>query len=164
MVYHVPPAYPARAEGLVNSTSTLILAELPSSVDAVTILSPQHGRDMPSIVITSTIALIVDRHRSASMIVREQPVSFGFEHFAPSTKMLAAESAAFTSSWGRRLALMPCRLFRFPKSPGPSVQSHSTKRMCPALRYQWQIALEMEPLLATGAMPPRGDLTAAATS
>ena len=43
--------------------------------------------------------------------------------------MLAAGSAAFTSSWGRRLALMPCPLFGLPKSPRPSVQSHRTRNV-----------------------------------
>ena len=78
----IPNSRPS-ASGLPRTTSTLILAELLSSVDTVTIPSPQHGRDMPPIVITFTIALLQDR--SASMIVREQPVSISAEHFAPST-------------------------------------------------------------------------------
>ena len=106
--------------GLPHATSTLILAELPSSVDKVTIPSPQHRKDMPPIVIMSTIALLQDQHQSASMIVHEQSVSISAEHF----EMLTAGSAAFTSWWGRRLTLMLCLLFHFPNSPRPSVQSH----------------------------------------
>ena len=71
--------------GLPCTTSTLILAELPSSVDTVTIPSQQHGWDMPPIIIMFTIALLQDRHRSTSMIVHKQPVSISAKHFAPST-------------------------------------------------------------------------------
>ena len=48
--------------GLPCTTSTLILAELPSYVDTVTIPSLQHGQGMPPIVIMSTIALLEDWH------------------------------------------------------------------------------------------------------
>ena len=43
--------------------------------------------------------------------------------------MLAAGSTAFISSWGRRLALMPCPLFHFPNT----VSSLTALETCPAL-------------------------------
>ncbi|CAE1244988.1 unnamed protein product [Acanthosepion pharaonis] len=74
---------------LPRTTNTLILAEPCSSVDTVTVPTPQHGRDMPPIVIKSTVTHFQDRHRSASTIVREQPVSISAEHQVPSTRMFA---------------------------------------------------------------------------
>ena len=51
-----------------SNLSMLILAEPLSSMDMVTTPTLQHRRDMPSIVMTSTIALFQDWHWSASTI------------------------------------------------------------------------------------------------
>ena len=75
----------SKPSGLPRTTNTLILTEQSSCVDTVTIPTPQHRRDMPPIVMTSTDALFQDRYRSALMIIREQPRSINVEHCAPST-------------------------------------------------------------------------------
>ncbi|CAE1300861.1 unnamed protein product [Acanthosepion pharaonis] len=91
-----------------STTKALILAEAPSSVDTVTTPTPQHGRDMPSIVTTSTVTLFQDRHRSASTIVPQLlPGLILFCLFPPSASSVS--------------------LFRLPlpsaRSPGPIFSS-----------------------------------------
>ena len=65
--------------------STLLWRQTPAdplfSMDTVTIPTLQHERDMPLIVMTSTVALFQDWHRSVSMIVCEQLVSISAKHY-----------------------------------------------------------------------------------
>ena len=117
--------------GLACTTGTLILAETPFSVDTVTTPTPQHGQDMPPIVMTSTVALFQDWHRSASTIVGEKPVSISAEHCVPSTYMIVPGSAAFTFWWGRRLALMPCPCLVSRTVPDPMSNLTASVAMCP---------------------------------
>ena len=107
---------------------------MPFSVDTVTLQSPQHGRDIPPIVITFTIVLLQDWHRSASMIVREQPVSISAEYFAPSTYMLAAVQSHRTGNNVSRASSSLCNATLAVASMADDIENGATlSSRCDAL-------------------------------
>ena len=69
----------------------------PSSMDMVTTLTLQHRRDMPPIIITSTLVFCKDRHRSASTADCKQPISINTKHTC-----LPPGALYLHLSWGER--------------------------------------------------------------
>ena len=99
------------------TTSTLILAELPLSMDMVTTQTMQHGWDMPLIVMMSTLDFFQDQHWSAN-----NPYQLVLNTASHQHRCLPPGVPHLYLWWERRLVLMPCPLDCFWNSPRPSAK------------------------------------------
>ena len=89
------------SRGFLCTTSVLISALLPSSVQIEITLTPQYIWDMPLIVLIYTCCLLQAYYRFAVTIEWEHPVSIRTEHYTPSTCTLIMGKATFTDWRGK---------------------------------------------------------------